>query len=308
MTLQFIDILGLSPGVVGGSNVYPAVDVNDTTQAPQGTTKQYTIGNLFNFILNQLGLITTFSATAATTGGNLNAIYNNGSSGINATLTDNSGTFAPLVIDGITTIVGQSYLIKDQTSQFQNGIYFLTQQGNGINLPWILIRTFYFNSNANIINGELTFVTNGFINANTTWQLSAPATVTVGVSNLTWTKFQFFPLPPPPLLTWTDVVGTSISMVANNGYMMDNAITRVNGMLPTINCPFGSIIRIAGRGTAGWQVTQQAAQIIYFDSLNTTMTTGSLSSTNQNDCIELLCRVANTEFEVLSSVGNITII
>jgi hypothetical protein len=54
--------------------------------------------------------------------GNLNATYNNGSSGVGATLT-NAGTQTALVLDGITMAVNDRVLVMDQTTQTQNGVY-----------------------------------------------------------------------------------------------------------------------------------------------------------------------------------------
>jgi hypothetical protein len=308
MTLQYIDILGLTPGTVSGSDVYPAVDVNDPAQNPLGTTKKYLIANLYAFILQQFGFITLPSAIAATSGTNLNATYYNGpaNDGINATLTDASLTFAPLFIDGIAAVVGSPYLIKDQTNPAQNGIYFLTQNGDGISLPWILIRTFYFNSPVNIINGEIVFVTSGLTNANTTWQLSAPSTVVVGTSALMFNLFVVHPF--IPTFPWTNVTATSVNFSENNGYVMNNNVTPVTGTLP-ITCAFGAIIEVAGQGNAGWIVAQNAGQQINFGNLSTTNGTGgSLLSTNLHDAVRLLCVVPNTTFNVLSVQGNLTVV
>jgi hypothetical protein len=46
---------GGSFGTVKGSDVYPAVDVTDTTQASTGTTKPYQISLLLDFILASIG-------------------------------------------------------------------------------------------------------------------------------------------------------------------------------------------------------------------------------------------------------------
>lgn len=185
-----VDILGLGTDIPPNpklSDVYPAVDVTSTVQSPQGSTYQYTIGELFTLFLQALGFIAVTPVSAATTV-NLVATYNNGASGINAFLTDATGTFAPFIIDGVTGIIGNTYLIKNQSDQTQNGIYVLTQNGNGINLPWILIRWFGFNSATNIINGEIVPVTFGVTQANTFWQLSVTPPVIVGTSNLIFTQ------------------------------------------------------------------------------------------------------------------------
>lgn len=205
-----IDILGLpvdTPPSPKLSDIYPAVDVTSTLQSPQGTTYQYTIGNLFALFLQSLGLVATMPVSAATTG-NLVATYNNGSGGINAYLTDATGTFLPFTIDGIAGVVGNVYLIKNQSSAFQNGIYVLTQNGNGSNLPWILIRAYNFNSPNNIINGDIVPVTFGITQANTFWQLSFTGTLTVGTTALNFAQIS------------TPIIPFTLSYPGNpNGYV-----------------------------------------------------------------------------------------
>lgn len=108
--------------------------------------------------------------------------------------------------------------------------------------------------------------------------------------------------------SWTDVTGTSQSMAVNSGY------TANNGSLVTLTLPstaaYGSVIAVVGKGAGGWRVAQNANQLIHFGSAAATTTGvgGSLSSTNQYDVVYLLCTVANLEFTVTNSIGNLTIV
>ena len=106
--------------------------------------------------------------------------------------------------------------------------------------------------------------------------------------------------------TWNEVTGTTQTASVNNGYITNNAA------LVTVTLPntavVGSIVRIAGKGAGGWRVAQNASEIIHFGNVDTTTGTGGrLDSTDTNDAVELLCIVADTEWMVLSSQGNITI-
>ncbi len=111
-------------------------------------------------------------------------------------------------------------------------------------------------------------------------------------------------------LTWTDVTGTSASMVVNNGYLSDNA-GLVTLTLPS-TAPQFSVIQVAGQGAGGWKIAQNAGQSIQFGSAASTTSGvgGSLASTNRYDVVYLLAVVggASTQWNVLSSVGNITIV
>lgn len=107
-------------------------------------------------------------------------------------------------------------------------------------------------------------------------------------------------------LTWNEETGTSASAAVNNGYITNNAAL-VTVTIPT-TAAVGDIVRVVGKGAGGWRIAQNASEVIHFLGTNTTTGTGGrLDSTNQYDAVELLCTVANTEWTVISSMGNITI-
>ena len=98
---------------------------------------------------------------------------------------------------------------------------------------------------------------------------------------------------------------TSTTMSTNTSYLANSA-SLVTLTLPAV-CAQGVEFAVAGVGAGGWKVAQAASQQINFGNVVTTSGTGgSLASTNQYDVVYLLCTVANTQFSVLGSVGNIT--
>lgn len=108
-------------------------------------------------------------------------------------------------------------------------------------------------------------------------------------------------------ITWNTVSGTSASLAAHNGYITNN------GSLVTLTLPatatVGDTIYITGLGAGGWTIAQNSGQLIHFGSaVTTTGVGGSLSSTNQYNTITLVCTVTNTTFNVLASIGNITVV
>lgn len=113
--------------------------------------------------------------------------YNNGASGIGATLTAGSNT--TLTVDGITSPA--SVLVKNQASAFQNGLYSLTQTGSGI-LPWILTRRLDYDQPSDINNTGAIPVVSGTANASTTWVETATV-ATVGTDPLTFAQFSLAP-------------------------------------------------------------------------------------------------------------------
>lgn len=106
---------------------------------------------------------------------------------------------------------------------------------------------------------------------------------------------------------WTVETG-DIGAAVNHGYICNKAGTLVV-TLPA-SAAVGDTIRVTGINTAtGWQIAQNAGQTVYFGSSATTTGVGGyLQSTAIRDSVELICVVADTDFNVISSVGNITVI
>lgn len=106
-------------------------------------------------------------------------------------------------------------------------------------------------------------------------------------------------------LNWNEITTTIFAISPNNGYICNNA-SQVVGTLPATAAK-GDYYRIAGKGAGGWKVAQNSGQTIHFDSNNTTTgVSGFLASQTTFDCIEILCITANTDFLIISSIGNIT--
>jgi len=107
--------------------------------------------------------------------------------------------------------------------------------------------------------------------------------------------------------TWHEITGTSSGMAVNNGYIANNA-GLVTLTLPA-SAALGSVIEVAGKGSGGWSIAQNSGQTIHFGAQNsTTGAGGSIASTLQYDTIRIVCTTADTDFVVLSSVGNLTVV
>lgn len=106
---------------------------------------------------------------------------------------------------------------------------------------------------------------------------------------------------------WVVVTGTSKTISAGNGYIPNNA-SLVTFTLP-VTCSVGDTFQIAGKGTGMWKLAQNAGQyIVYGDQQSTTGIAGYLEAVHERDSIEVICMEANTEFQVLDSIGNITVL
>ena len=136
------------------------------------------------------GLDVKASVVFATTAALPAFTYNNGTSGVGATITANAN--GALSIDGSSPAVGDRVLIKNETSTNQpfNGIYVVTNAG-AVGAAFVLTRATDFDSGSpsGEIPGAFTFVEQGATQADTGFVCTTNAPVTVGTTNIVWAQF-----------------------------------------------------------------------------------------------------------------------
>jgi hypothetical protein len=136
------------------------------------------------------GLDVRPSVRVATTGPLTGTIsYSNGTNGIGATLSStNAASINPT--DGVTTLaVGQRILVNDQAKKAHNGIYTITQVGNGATTGFILTRATDADTSAEVTPGMFVFVEEGTRNAANGFVLSTTGAITIGTNNLEFSQF-----------------------------------------------------------------------------------------------------------------------
>lgn len=110
--------------------------------------------------------------------------------GVNATLTGQ--TNIALQVDGVTVAVGKRILVKNQASAFQNGVYNVTQQGDGSTVPYILTRAADYDTSGSGTNevqaGDFILILSSTL-ANTAWVQQTPAPINFGVTSISFTQF-----------------------------------------------------------------------------------------------------------------------
>jgi hypothetical protein len=138
-----------------------------------------------------------YATTAALSPANT---YNNGSSGVGATLTASSN--GTLTIDGYTVVsgdVGLRFLIKNEATGANNGVYTLTQAGTA-SLPYILTRATDYDTSGTGTNeidqGDFVLILSGSTNANTSWIQQTALPIVVGTTALVFTQFAAGPTYP----------------------------------------------------------------------------------------------------------------
>lgn len=278
---------GTGSGTPKGTDLTPATDTTDTTEAASGTTKKYTRAAEFNYYLTAQGY-TTLAATRVSTTTALTVVYANGVLGVGATLT-NAGAMAALSLDGVSVAVGDRVLVKDQASTFQNGIYVVSTVGSGA-VNWVMTRATDYDQAAEIAEDQVVLVNQGTISAGKAYQQTSPGPFTIGTSAIT-----FALLSPSSTagFSWYPITAASQLMTSNNGYIANRG-TLVTLTLPTTSA-VGDLITVVGQGAGGWLIAQAAGQQIHIGSSASTLGAGgSVASTNQFDSVDLVCIVAST--------------
>ena len=105
---------------------------------------------------------------------------------------------------------------------------------------------------------------------------------------------------------WSIIPGASQQMVVDNGYVANNAGTCIL-TLPAV-ATVGQTVRVSGmNNNTGWKIAQNAGQTIHMLTADTTTgVAGYLASSSKRDSVEVVCIIANTDWQVVSSMGNIT--
>ena len=154
--------------------------------------------------------------------------YNNGTSGVGATLTANQNGI--LQLDGQTILLGERVLIKNEVGAYVNnttpsaafnGIYVCTTEGTA-GAAWVLTRTADFNTPAEMY-GAFTFIETGSNQADTGWVCTNNVAnpITVGTTQITWSQFSG---------AGTYQAGSGLTLTGTVfSVNVDNVTTEING-------------------------------------------------------------------------------
>lgn len=201
--------------------------------------------------------------------------YNNGTSGVGATLTATAN--GALVVDSYTfvspTDVGKRVLVKNEVTGANNGVYTVTQVGSA-SLPYILTRATDYDTSGTGTNeideGDMVLVLSGTVNANTSWVQQTPLPITVGTTALVFLQFA-------AVQTYT--AGTGLSLITNQfsitnigtagtygsatqtPVLTTNAQGQVTGVTNTTITPAVGSITGLGTGVATFLATPSSANL-----------------------------------------------
>jgi len=186
---------------------------------------------------------------------NLNATYNNGTSGVGATLTNN-GTLTAIIIDGITLSTNDRVLVYNQTNAVHNGIYTVTTVGDGAT-AWVLTRATdadsYGVSDPDALGeGDAFFVGEGNTGAGELYVMNTEGTITFGTTNINFS--QISTLPAFTGGDGIDITGTIFSVDYD-----DNTINVNSGVLQVKN---GGITSTQLNGAVNLQILDSSGSVL----------------------------------------------
>jgi hypothetical protein len=164
----------------GDTMTGPLILSGDPTLPLGAATKEY--------VDNIAAGLTPITAVKYASTGAYTATYNNGASGVGATLT-NAAAMAAFSIDGSTPSVNDRVLIKDQAAPAQNGIYTVTTVGNGA-VNWVLTRATDYDTSAEIKTGTYTIASAGTVNSGILYIMTTSGTITVGTTAIVFSAFE----------------------------------------------------------------------------------------------------------------------
>lgn len=208
----------------------------DPTLALQAATKQYVDNATSNgFHVHEPVLVATT--------GNLTATYNNGTSGVGATLT-NSGAQAALSVDGVSLATNDRVLVWQQTTGLQNGVYVVTTVGSG-STNWVLTRSSDANTSSegdpnSLGGGDYFFVQSGTTQGFFAFICTNTSAIVFGTTDITFNEFS-----QVPIYTGTAPINVSGQTIALTG-----TVAATNGGTGTATVTTGDLLY--GSGTNTW--------------------------------------------------------
>jgi len=209
VTVLDIGTLGVSTANITTANITSGTISTAPTSNTDIVNKQYADAIASGIHFHEAVELATTAALPANT-------YNNGTSGVGATLTANANGI--LSVDSTVTVVANRVLVKNEATQANNGVYTVTQVGTA-GTPYILTRATDFDTVGTgvdqIDEGDFFLVTSGTANANTAWVQQTAPPITIGTTAIV---FQQFSAP----ITYTAGTGLSESPtytfnIANTG-------------------------------------------------------------------------------------------
>lgn len=180
-------------------------NVADPTNPQDSATKAYVDAIAQGLSIKSACDLATTAALPANT-------YNNGASGVGATLTANAN--GVLTVDGVAVTLNMRLIVKNEGAGANNGIYTCTTAGT-VSVPYVLTRATDANTSA-LLKNAYAFVMSGTTNISTSWTITNTGTITVGTTAITWTQFS---------AAGSYTAGSGLTLIGNQFSIPSGAVT-----------------------------------------------------------------------------------
>lgn len=268
--------LGATSLTLGGLTTVSVTQ--DPSTAFELTTKQYVDGLVSTGLTyHQPVQAATTQDLATQTGGTV--IYNNGASGVGATITL---SVALTTLDGYSLANTNRILVKNEINQAYNGVY--TWATGGLVLTRATDADSYGTGTGDLSLNDYFFVQNGTVNKGTSYVLTTVGTITFGTTAITFAEFstsQVYTGTSPIQVSGTvislntvpvDFGGTNITSYTAGDLIYATAATTLNKLTVGASGAY-----LSSSGTAPqWSA---AAALTKTDDTNVTLTLGGSPST-----------------------------
>ena len=170
--------------------------------------------------------------------------YNNGTSGLGATLTSTDVGFAPLgSIDGVAVTIGDRILVKNEVggNAKYNGIYTFTTDGDNTAVNWKLTRATDYDQNPNlageneVVSGSATFIEEGSTYINAAFVETTANPIVIGTDPISFVQF----------------AGSGSFSFRNGLVLTGNIVDVAPGDASLVSTPGSLIVQRDGAGAVG---------------------------------------------------------
>lgn len=170
---------------------------------------------------------------------------------------------APNTLDGVTLVLNDRILVKNQSAPAENGIYYVSTLGTGANGTWT--RATDADTSAEVTTGMYVYVEEGTLGKGQ-WVLNTLAPITLGTTALTFVKFNGGA---------TLIAGNGIDIAGDTLSVKVNGSTTYTQYALLYHDTTTSINRVALPGTANLALAGATAGAPYWSTLVITPTGGS---------------------------------
>jgi len=156
---------------------------------------------------------------------------------------------APSTLDGITLVVNDRILVKDQSTASQNGIYYVATLGTGANGTWT--RATDADAAGELTSGSIVPVEEGATNADSLWTLTTDGIITIGTTALTFARQLLTPTNPQIQPVTASVASNALTVGLNPTSLDFRSATLTNGVPNTRTIASALSLTIPAGATLG---------------------------------------------------------